>query len=480
MAKTPSRGEAHAGRAGFPDRRQILRLFRALPLVGGAELLRPRLAPAATRLDRVVVLGAGMAGLGAARQLKDRLGFKAPGQVVVLEARNRIGGRLHTDSSLGFPVDLGAAWIHGLRRNPITTLAATHGVPTFATDYESIRLYDRDGSLIDRARYDRLYDAVFEPALAKAQRWGEGRDNDPTLAASLGATGAGAGLSALDARVFDWHLWWNVEADSTFPTSALSTWFWGEDYEFQGPDVRFPLGYQPLAEAIASGLDVRLDHVVESIDWRQPTVVVHTNFGPISCERLVITLPLGVLKAGSVAFTPALPAAATDAISELGFGRVHKIALRFPSTFWDPAAEFIGSIGAGRADNLEILNIVPSHGVSGLLCWAVGEQAAALENQDDATAVAQMMARLRTIFGADIPAPTGVLRSTWNNSPFTRGSYSYWVVGSNPEAQRALVRDPGGRLFFAGEHTSSRYPQTVHGAWLSGIAAAQRVRARAR
>ena len=460
------------------SRREVLPLLAtglAAPAFGWLRVA----GAAAPRTDRVVVLGAGIAGLAAARTLVQRYGFRAPGQVIVLEARNRLGGRIDTETALGPPVEMGATWIHGVRGNPIAALAAELGIVTEPTNYENVRLYDHAGALVAPATYNHLYDDVFVPGLAAAVRYGTHQDTDPSLQASFDAVRVGQGLSAADARVLDFHEWWNIEADVTLRLDQLSTYWWDADLAFSGNDALFPGGYRQVVDGVAAGLDVRTDQVVEAVDWSGPTITVQTNHGVFACERLVVTLPLGVLKAGSVAFAPALPSAIQGPVERLGFGKVHKIVLRFPTPFWDTSADFLLSIGPGRIENVELLNVARYRSEAVLSCWTVAEFAAALENLSPAAATAQMMTRLRTIFGNAIPDPIGVARSGWIDSPYTGGAYTYWAPGSSPADQRALQRDVGGRLFFAGEHTSRKYPQTVHGAWLSGLAAAKGVRRRA-
>ncbi len=474
------------------SRREVLRLLAvgalAAPFWGrGGSPVAARAAAGSTSpqarnssrrpiAGRTIVLGAGMAGIAAARTMVDRYGATAPGQVVLLEGRDRIGGRIFTSQELGYGVDLGASWIHGTRRNPIAALAASAGIATDVTDYDAIQVFDSDGSPVAGADYDRIFYGEYEESLRRARRWANARETDPTLAQALAAVDAGAGLTAAERRILDWHWFWELELDLTADLSQLSAWWYDADRALRGPDVVFPGGYTQVVDAAAAGLDIRTSHVVESVDFTGETVTVTTSQGVFEAERCICTLPLGVLKAGDVAFTPGLPPEITDVVAALGFGRAVKIALEFPSAFWGSDRHFFGLLGATREESLELFNVSRFKGQPVLLAEANQDFAATLEAMSENDAVARMMTDLRRAFGAGIPSPTRVVRSDWGSSPFTRGSYSYQAPGSSPRDLRAFSRGVDRKLFFAGEHTSRKYPATVHGAWLSGVFAARKAR----
>ncbi len=131
------RGKFHIhGAHGGLTRREFLAGAAAGLSSGYLELAFPQAAMARPVNDRVIVIGAGISGLAAARRLADRYRFTKPGQLIVLEARNRIGGRIETDRDLGFPVDEGAVWIHGASRNPLRKLAEAAGAQLETTDYD--------------------------------------------------------------------------------------------------------------------------------------------------------------------------------------------------------------------------------------------------------------------------------------------------------------------------------------------------------
>jgi monoamine oxidase len=436
-------------------------------------------AASARPRDKVIVIGAGMSGLAAARRLVFEYGFNGVGQVIALEARGRIGGRIRTDRSLGFPVDMGAVWIEGVNRNPIAALANQLGVTLNTTDYDSLDLYDSDGTLIGdpavQMGIDEL-ETIFEEFLWRADRL----RIDQSMAATLADFDAGQGLSDDELRVLMWFYFWYIELDSTATLAQSSSRMYDQDGGFSGVDRLFPNGYDQIVEGLAQGLDIRLNHVVTAIDYAGGKVRVETNQGLFEADRCVVTLPLGVLKAAAVQFNPPLPGALAAAINRLGFGSAFKMALHFPRTFWNPSVHFLGYISPQQGQDMEFLNMARYTGNPVLLMEANQEFARSLGAMSDADAAARVMADLRTMFGRSTPDPIDIVTSDWGSSPFTNGSYSYWSVGSTTRDNDEFAKHLQKRLFFAGEHTTKRYPATVHGAYLSGRDAAKRLRSLAK
>lgn len=429
-----------------------------------------------TTPPQVLVVGSGMAGLAAARTLHD-----AGVTVRVVEARARIGGRVWSDSRLGLPLDLGASWIHGVRGNPIAELADRYGLATAPTDYDNNVLYHPSGEAVsdraERALEDR-FEAVMEIVAAQTAAAAAANADRP-LAEAIAQAAANLGLRDQPLRELDYAVNTTIEHEFAADVARLSLIHWDEGDVFPGGDVIFPNGYGQLADALAQGLDIVTGAPVTRVARHADGVTLTLADGrAMSAAHAVITLPLGVLQAGTVAFTPPLPAAKQQAIQRLGMGVLNKLYLRFPRRFWDADAELINYIPAQHGRWAESLNMAYYTDAPVLLCFNAGEYGTATEALSDAEVVAAAMSTLRTIYGADIPAPTAHLRTRWAADPYARGSYSFAAVGSSPADRDALAAPVGGRLFFAGEATYRDYPSTVHGAYLSGRRAAADILAR--
>lgn len=417
--------------------------------------------------ETILVVGAGMAGLGAARTLHD-----ASYRVTILEARSRIGGRVWTSRLWDeIPVDLGASWIHGVRRNPLTRLADEAGIARDKTDYDNAVIYHNDGRPVSDARQEELatwFDELLEDALSEA-------DEEMTLGESLMATSLWAQLSALERRQVLHIVNTTIEHEFAGGIGELSGANLDDADEFGGGDVVFPDGYGRLADYLARGLDIRLTQVVEQIAYDEYGVTVRTDQELFSADRAIITLPIGVLQAGAVAFEPPLPQEKQAAIAAMGAGLLDKLWLRFPTIFWDREAEILNWISVQHGRWNEWLNLAAYTDKPVLLGFNAADYARQITPWSDEEVVADAMNVLRTIYGADIPEPDGWQRSQWAADPFALCSYSFNAVGANVETRRALARSVGERLLFAGEATSRAYPATVHGAYLSGIRAAQEI-----
>lgn len=405
----------------------------------------------------MIVVGAGVAGLAAAKTLQ-----AAGVAVTVIEARDRIGGRIWTDRTLGVPVDMGASWIHGAVGNPITKLATGTAIQTVASDDDAYAVYRTDGALVPDDELDDA-DEEMESFLEDVLQLADEIDDDISIAEGIKIALEGEQLSAVER-------WWLEITELDYATSLarLSLFYALEDSEFGGADRWFPAGYAQIPALLAKGLDIRLNETVRAITYGSGGVTIETNREQHTVDAAIVTLPLGVLKANAVRFDPPLPAWKTDAIRRLGMGHLEKIALRFADVFWDEDAEFIGQV-----DKRFPLwwNLQPVIGEPVLVGFTI-QAADGLSSDED---TARAMDELRRLYGADVSAPAAAAVSRWGADPLAGGSYSVRTVGAVPKDHEALAKPIGKQLFFAGEATHADYNATVHGAYLSGVRAAREV-----
>lgn len=418
----------------------------------------------------ILVIGAGMAGLAAARALQVG-GFK----VVVLEGRDRIGGRIWTDHTWpNAHLDLGASWIHGIDGNPITSLAKEFEVDTLPTDYDSMALYDSDGRRLPPAELEEIYEQ-FQRIFGAVEEQAEALDDDISIQQAVNTALAAVTFEAGDVRRLDYALNAVIEQEYAADVAELSLLSFGQDEEFDGGDVLFPGGYDQIINAMAEGLDVRLNQKVRRIAYDAESVTVTTNQAEFEADRVVITLPLGVLQQGTVEFSPALPAEKREAINNLGMGLLNKVYLRFDEVFWPTDTDLLGYISEKKGEWAEWLNIYKYTGQPILLAFNAADYGRRLEQLADNQIIVAAMDTLRRLFGPSIPNPTAWLITRWAADPFAGGSYSFLPVDAVGDDYDTLAKPVAERLFFAGEATHRKYPATVHGAFLSGLREAERI-----
>lgn len=411
---------------------------------------------ARTQVD-VAVVGAGVAGLAAARQLQ-ALGHR----VLVLEAAQRTGGRAWTDrQAFSVPVDLGCSWLHQADRNPLTPVAHALGFTLRAHDGAAEHFLDAGRPL---GAHQRLAIAAARDRLARAmQRVGAG---DAALA-SLGEPGDSAmqravsELAELDA------------GGAAEDTSVLGLRAQGST----APNWLVQQGMGRVVESLARGVDVALGRRVTAIEQRAAGVQVHTDAGTVTAAHCLVTVSTGVLRAEAIRFTPALEPAVLAALEALLMGHFNKVILELDG----PLRGFAPGdwLYEGRSFQPQqalafLVNPFGSHLVIALAGGSHGRQLACAPAR---AAQQQVLARLRDCLGGlgGRRLKAGVA-TDWPRNPLFQGSYAYLRTGGG-KARQVLAQAGGGRLHFAGEATADRLAQTCGGAYLSGLRAAAQIHA---
>jgi monoamine oxidase len=398
----------------------------------------------------VVVIGAGAAGIGAAR----RLSGEGSVSLLVLEARDRVGGRAHTIAPAGFPLDRGAEWLHSADRNPLSPIAQRRGFSVHRRPPEWVSRLRRSGeSLEAEADWIATREAHF-----RARKKAAMGPVDRSLASLLVPGGR-----------------WNELLDAT------STWGNGTEldrvsvkdyvrYEDSGVNWRLREGYGRLFEALAEGLPVALGTPVSCIDHGGLAIRLETPRGTVTAERVIVTVPTSILAAEELRFEPPLPdKLAAAAGLPLGVDDKLFISLSGQIPGVEPDIYLVGSTISRETMTYQ----VRPFDRPAIYCFFGGRWAATLEREGEAGMFSFAAGELARLFGSDIRRQIAPLASTaWLQDRWARGSYSYALPGH--AGDRAVLAAPvDNRLFFAGEACSPNFFSTAHGAYMTGLAAAE-------
>jgi monoamine oxidase len=398
----------------------------------------------------VVIIGAGAAGIGAAMRLAAaRVSF------TVLEARNRVGGRGYTVTYGPFPLDLGCGWLHSADRNPWTQIAAEAGftidktLPTWGTQSFDLGFSAGDQAdfvLVSRRFHERL-EAIGpnETDLSAAELLEPDRRFNPLLNA-ISSYVNGVELDLV-----------SVQDNNRYADSGIN---W-----------RVVEGYGTVIAAQATGLPIRLGCPVTLIDHRGKRLAIETALGTLTADAAILTVPTPVIASQGIRFRPDLTDK-VDAASVLPLGFADKLVMAIDTPDMLPVGGHV--IGNPNRTATGSYHLRP-FGRPLIEGFFGGRLAHELEAAGSGAFFDFASTELTGLFGSGIRARLRPLVGTgWARDPFAQGSYSYALPGY-ADARAALAAPVDGRLFFAGEACSEHDFTTAHGAYLTGIEAAEEV-----
>ncbi|KAF9622233.1 hypothetical protein IFM89_030275 [Coptis chinensis] len=299
-------------------------------------------------------------------------------------------------------------------------------------------------------------------------------------------------LSPLERRVMNWHFA-NLEYGCAALLKEVSLPYWNQDDVyggFGGAHCMIKGGYSTVIESLGKGLAVHLNHVVtevsystmgcgETNDLHGKVKVSTSNGNEFTGDAVLITVPLGCLKANTINFSPSLPEWKQSSIHQLGFGVLNKVVLEFPDVFWDDSVDYFGATAEEtdrRGQCFMFWNVKKTAGAPILIALVVGKAALDGQSMSSSDHVNHAVEVLRKLFGnASVPNPVASVVTNWGQDPFSRGAYSYVAVGASGEDYDILGRPIENCLFFAGEATCKEHPDTVGGAMMSGLREAVRI-----
>lgn len=412
-----------------------------------------------------IIIGAGAAGLAAGREL-NRQGRR----ILIIEARDRIGGRIFTRREAGFqtPIELGAEFVHG---RPRATSELIEKAGLSVEESSDVRLFSDNGKLKPLNDFWSLVQSVNSQINPNEdityQEFLDGIDAPDS--AKRVARQYAQGFNAARAEII------------SAPAIALSERAYAEiDGE---KNFRVNEGYDAIIQELTRELpaeSIRLSEAVLEVKWQSENVAIRTSRATYTAKNAVITVPLGVLRAGTLAFDPLLTAK-SDLLSHLEMGHAVKVILRFQHRWWEQIAGDFGYVVSHDAPIPTWWTQIPA--ATNLLAgWAAGPAGEKLAKCRPTEILAQAAASLSQIFGVSENFIDGEVISchshNWSTDPFSLGACSYPGVGGI-EAARKLAQPLENTLFFAGEATdSSGHHGTVHAAIASGYRAAHEIIAR--
>uniref|UniRef100_A0A146L738 Peroxisomal N(1)-acetyl-spermine/spermidine oxidase n=1 Tax=Lygus hesperus TaxID=30085 RepID=A0A146L738_LYGHE len=456
---------------------------------------------------RIVIVGGGVSGIAAAVSLVDK-GFD---NVTVLEAEDRVGGRVNTVPFGHSHVDLGAHWVHGEEGNAVYEIGNQLGLLTPSGDFGNIEFFADDGSEVSSFVGMSLYEASCAILDNKEEMKKASGSVENYLTPRILAV---ARKKIPDNRLLDAYLDWLIKFECTIegcdylsdpsapglthykqcPGDPITCWIRGGYKNI----IDILLNEHPAALGKVNPLEgkILLNTEVKEIDWGGLTAFVKTKDGrTFQADHVIVTVSLGVLKdRHSTLFNPRLPDKKIQAIRGLGIGTVNKIYLKFEKAWWPEGCCGFSLLRKNKSAPLEVGEYPWERDIIGFYiestapmvvgAWLVGDAARDMETYKDEQVLAACYRTLIKFAGTkyDIPPPEAVIRSKWFSNPHFRGSYSYRSISSEVlNTSAAHLAEPVKNfykkemLFFAGEATHSYFYSTVHGALETGWREAERI-----
>tara|TARA_R110002096_G_scaffold82251_12_gene191429 strand:+ start:1936 stop:3267 length:1332 start_codon:yes stop_codon:yes gene_type:complete len=416
--------------------------------LGGLAALGPVRLARATGNPKVVVIGAGVAGLSASKTLS------AEGvEHVVIEAADRIGGRIYTESStFGTPCDVGAHWLHNGETNPLVPFARRSGIDVYeAGEVEGLFA---DGRWLEGDAEEEIWDEVddAESAINRAVD----RDRDVSL------------RSVMDSDTSPLAAFLVGAYEHAASVGSLSTIDW--DRQEEGTDMFHDGALGSLAAAWGAEVPVQFNTAATRVDWSSRGVKVQTSSGTIEADAVIVTVPTSVLARGAIKFGHDLPQETSKAIGDLPLGSYNHIILQMSGNPFDVEEDTM----LCYAGNGGTAGLLVNAGGSGLTYFDVaGDFGAKLTRQGEGAMVEFARAALQDMLGADgLTSLTKAKAFPWEANPLAGGAYTAARPG-RARARERLKRPVADRLFFAGEATSISKPATLDGAIAEGARAAR-------
>lgn len=422
----------------------------------------------------IIVVGAGAAGLSCAKMLQD-----AGQNVHILEARSRLGGRIHSIQQQLSVFDLGASWIHGIQDNPIWEITQRNRIKTTVFNYIEADFYHTGGRLfsIEEKSVFLQYIAEIEKLLSISQASNAALAIEQILP-KLKPQHQHFSKSQLDDLA---RLYFERFANDPFATTLTQLCTHFNDFEgyFTGDEVIFPDGYMQLIDAIAQDIHIQCNvEIKEVIRHANHVELIDQHGTKHLAKQVVLSIPLGVLKQQVIKFEPILPKYLNHAIENYGFGSFNKVFIELEQEL--P----LQKVSKQQQKSIfyfhdqvcyNILDLFFVYQKPVYLFLFGGPQSKWIDQNTDEAVWQQIRTGLVDNF-IDIPTSPKALHITrWGSDPYSYGSFSFPLPEHNVMLSQAFQQSIDQQLYFTGEHCHERFAGTVHGAYISGQDTAQQI-----
>jgi len=438
-----------------------------------------------------VIVGGGAAGIAAA----SRLITHGHRDVIILEARQQVGGRIRTAKDGSRVIEYGAEWIMGEEGNVLYDLARQHNATMVPLEESADEYATATGDMITDAQIDAFWDN-YQKVLAKL------KSEERTVEQVFEGESISKTEQDLEKAIYKYYF------ESITPVANWSNEIganFGSYASIEGSTaLSIKEGMESLLQILMENAKsvnwneiIRFGHHFQNVEWfdRENPLITYSISDEIStmkADNVIITVPLGVLKMHhETLFTPKLPAKKALAIKTLQYAVVNKIFITYESAWWPQGANLHVIWKSGLGNEISesdewIKNVFGffsrENNPNTLVAWVIEKDDFSLENATDFSIITETLRRAFSKLGYHIPEPISVVATKWGSDPYSRGSYSYrgteaYRKGvSNADLQETLINKNGKpTVFFAGEATHSKYYGTLHGAIESGYQAADEI-----
>lgn len=422
----------------------------------------------------ILIIGAGIAGIACAKKLQEN-GEK----VIILEARSRIGGRINSKKNDSEVFDLGASWIHGIEDNPIWDISQKNNIETTIFNYGESRYFHENGELFSEREVQEFefYIDKIQKLLHQTQK-GSALDAIQEIILSLSYSGITFSEKTLQKLLLSFF---ERIANDPYATDLdlLAAHYQKYEGYFQGDEVVFPKGYSQIVEIISKNIEIKFNiNIKKIVDKKDCVQLIDSNNNIYNGSRIVVTVPLGVLKKNCIEFYPRLSADYIYSIREIGFGSFNKVffELEQPLPFrLKKSAETISDFYWIDTDCYNILDLSKIYKKPIYLMLFGGNKSHIIDNSTDEEVSNFIFSSLQKRFHGIPDKPKKIIVTRWGVDPYSYGSFSFPSLNHTSALVQTLQKPIRERIFFAGEHCSLKYGGTVHGAYLNGCEVAEKI-----